>query len=152
MENKLRQLKSLADIVDTMIKGLKKEWVKVDMASYGYSEKGVCFGCAATNTLCELTQESFTEYNIEEDARGKALFITYAELDSFERAINELRQGHADFFLSHLYDIGHLLSFSLPNIMAIEYNKHLPLLTTITYNDYLHHYEDYRDFLISKGL
>jgi len=152
MENKFQQLKSISDIVDTMIKGLKKEWVKIDMNTYGDLVDDVCFGCAATNTLCELMQEPFTENNIVEYKRRGKMGLTESELDSFEEAINDFRCSNIILFLYNLGKIKNLLSFSLPSYKDIEYYKKLPILHTDNYKDELHHYEAYRDFLISKGL
>ena len=152
MENKFRQLKSISHIVDTMIKGLKKEWVQINMGAFGEVVNGVCFGCAATNTLCELMQEPFTENSIVESQRRGKIGVNESELDNFEAAIDALRCGDTDNFLSSLWDIKHLFNFSLTCLEDIEYDKRLPELTTDNYKENLHYYEAYRDFLIAKGL
>jgi len=152
MENKLRQLKSVSDIVDTMIKGLKKEWVNVDMNTFGTVESGLCFGCAATNTLCELIQEPFTKNDMNLSGRSEKLGIGNVDIEFFEAAIDSLRRGNTLDFLGYLNHIDYLFSFKLPYHYDIEYNQELPELSTDNYKENLHEYESYRDFLIAKGL
>jgi hypothetical protein len=152
MENIFNKITCISDIVDTMIKGLEKEWVKIDMGHYGRVEEGICFGCAATNTLCELMQEPFTKDNIIDDERFRKTGLTISDLDWFEMAIDELRSGELDRFLYYLLLIKHLLSFKITAYEDIYYNEFLPILSTDNYKELLPHYEAYRDFLIQKGL
>jgi|TARA_R110000868_G_scaffold74337_13_gene215017 hypothetical protein len=105
---------SAKEIVMSMVNGLRNPAVKVRMETYGDSlpikslfglvTKEVCIGCAATNTICNLTKVKFTpksiknrSYTIEEhlgngkiyeDLDGACIFLA-----EFETAIDFLRQG-----------------------------------------------------------
>jgi len=151
MNKRFKSLKSVSDIVDTMIKGLKREWVMIDMTSFGHSKNGICFGCAATNTLCELMQESFYDSEIEYRVDKFGDGIASHELELFEGAIDELRRGDIEEFLFNLGKISHLFSFELPTLGQIGH-KELPIITTDTWKVEIISYEAYRDYLISKNL
>jgi len=151
MNKRFKSLKSVSDIVDTMIKGLKREWVTIDMTSFGYSEKGICFGCAATNTLCELMKESFYDSEIYSREGKFGYGITSHELELFEGAIDDLRRGEVEDFLCNLQKISHLFRFEIPTLGQIGH-KELPIMTTDTWKEDIISYEAYRDYLISKNL
>jgi len=155
MNKRFEKLKGISDIVDTMIRGLKKEWVKVDMKSFGTVVDDVCFGCAATNTLCELMQEQFTNTQISSPLTRYSKFnggITEDELVSFEGAIDHLRLGNIQSFLNRLIDVGHLFNFEIPEYYETAPDTDLPVLRTDDWKENLHFYEEYRDFLITEGL
>ena len=42
------------DIVMAMVNGLRKKHVEINMGTFGCKVNGVCYGCAATNTICEI--------------------------------------------------------------------------------------------------
>src|SRR5688572_6813562 len=103
MNKRFEQLKSFSDIVDAMIRGLKKEWVPVNMNTFGdmhvdrFSNRTICWGCAATNTLCELMGNAFNPNNLSSLKSRADEFnfdIESGELNVFEWAIDELRKGH----------------------------------------------------------
>jgi hypothetical protein len=52
--NKVRAM-SAKELIMAMVNGLEKEWVAVSMNTYGMlASDGICYGCAATNAICEI--------------------------------------------------------------------------------------------------
>lgn len=85
-------------IVMAMVKGLKKEHVRVDMGYFGSTfqegENRVCYGCAATNTICEISGVVFTPENILGRTNRRLFLETTSHfLAVFETAIDCLRRG-----------------------------------------------------------
>lgn len=92
------QAMSAKEIIMAMVEGLRNPYTKINMDTYGYKTyEGVCFGCAATNTVCriigylpalpmqdQVVERGFSSSTISED-QG---FIMV-----FEYAIDELRRG-----------------------------------------------------------
>lgn len=161
---RFKDLKSFSDIVDTMIRGLKRQWVEVEMGSYGNfkrkmegfwifkKEKKVCFGCAATNTICELMQEPFTPETITARTGQFNYGIKPSELGKFEHAIDYLRNGKIYWAHYSLQHIEHLFSFPLPSAADLESSFPLPELNNHNWKKNLKAYETYRDELRAKGL
>ena len=85
---------TIKEIVMAMINGLRNPHVEVNMGTYGDVKDNICFGCAATNTVCEITGKTFTAENIEY-YKDRANFIgtNIRFLILFEEAINDLRTG-----------------------------------------------------------
>lgn len=145
-EEKVRSM-SGKEIVLAMIHGLEHEWVKVNMCSYADIRKTpegeVCFGCAATNTVCEIASIKFTTKNIGGDlakyGRGDAVNSDYDFLDNFEMAIDKLRRG---LVLSYNRIAEHLQIAVLPKP---EYN--LPRLENDNYKEDLDAYRKYAESL-----
>ena len=100
---------SASDIIMAMVKSLTKPpLLNVDMNYFGRVDRkkrtylwGIieietskCFGCAATNTICQISGKLFDKSNIEHDiTRANFLKCDTTFLNLFERAINELRVG-----------------------------------------------------------
>lgn len=89
------------EIIMSMVKGLEKPKTLIDMGTYGTTrikdQKIVCYGCAATNTVCEISGVNFTPDNIDYTGdRARAIKSSYDFLKLFELAINELRKGNID--------------------------------------------------------
>lgn len=83
-------------VIRAMVRGLKKKYVKIDMGTFGstsWNDK-VCYGCAATNALCELAGKKIPVASIQSTG-SRATFLKVADstLTKFELAINSLRQG-----------------------------------------------------------
>lgn len=92
-EEKVRSM-SGADIINAMCDGLERKWVEVQMASFGHSKNGVCYGCAATNTICQIVGRSFDAHETEwRTNRKDAIKCDYDSLEEFERSIDALRLG-----------------------------------------------------------
>lgn len=156
VNERFKSLTSVSAIVDTMIQGLKKEWVEVLLASYGTTnDQGVCFGCAATNTLCQLMEQPFTPDTVgtlERRTSQVNFGIMSSQLWTFEHAIDALRRGELEWTLSHLSCIEDILPLTLPTIEEITPPSCLPALWDLSWKKDLYHYEAYRDWLIAKGL
>lgn len=135
-------------ILQAMIDGLNKPWVTVNMDTYGdvdtvrygflkLRKKRVCFGCAATNTICEINKTIFPIDEINTVGR-RAGFIE-SDIDflyDFERALDYLRQGDVPGYNSYVRDI---------DVAQIPVLSALPLLTTENYKYNLTHYQNYCD-------
>jgi hypothetical protein len=140
-----------------MIRGLEKEWVNVDMQSYGYEENNLCFGCAATNTLCELMGEPFNENNIIslQSRRKKVNFgIDSHTLGNFEMGLDHLREARTEDFLYCLEQIEKKTGIKIEEekIMVIADKVYLPILTNENYKINLRHYEVFAEALKKEGL
>jgi len=79
--------------------------INIDMNTYGENRQGVCFGCAATNTICKISGVVFTPENIgSRRLRSKAINNNIFDdkigefLYCFERAIDALRGSELDIY------------------------------------------------------
>lgn len=128
------------EIVMSMVNGLHKSWVEIDMNSYGrISSDGVCCGCAATNTICEILNRvpDFNRRWESIDPNNRAF------VQQFEDAIDSLRQGDLDSYNT----IAKNWNFAqLPDLGDIQYP--LPMLHRFSYIRNLVHYEKYANALI----
>lgn len=104
-EEKVKSM-SAKEIITAMVDSLvRPPIVNVDMSTYGdaYQKKflgfipygkPVCFGCAATNTICKIAGITFTPENIiDVSKRAEAVGVDWGFLEVFEIAINSLRIG-----------------------------------------------------------
>jgi hypothetical protein len=140
----------IADIVHAMVAGLNRRWVKVNMTSFGHvDEDGTCYGCAATNAICQIKgQKIGPEYLVGDCEIQHARFLGLGDTDDnvkfvgdFESAIDCLRQGgirdYNKFARKHKFAI-------LPEFLetASGYGLiNLPYLTNDDYSDKLYKYE-----------
>lgn len=131
-------------VVLAMIAGLEKEHVKVDMYAFAYEEMGVCFGCAATNAICEITGN--TEAYIEERRHSNMTpFFSFERLKSingkietvhsFEVAVDFLRKGLVDQYNLLIDQLGY-------HNLFIETKLYLPELTNESYKEQLESYRE----------
>lgn len=99
-------MKTFAELCDhkpsvalrAMVTGLinydQKEGFRVDMTTYGDARRGVCFGCAATCTIMELTKTQIPLYQIERaNGRASTLGVPIEDLHDFEYVMDEARRG-----------------------------------------------------------
>ena len=105
LEQKIKSM-SAKQIILAMVDGLKNPPCKIDMTSFGTTyrshlksgEQGkrkVCFGCAATVTICKIARKKFNANNIDHRIkRSAALRVDFEFLHSFELAIDCLRRGN----------------------------------------------------------
>lgn len=107
-EEKVRSM-TAKEIIMAMVDSLTHPpIVNIDMSTYGYygfidrkflgiklGKKKVCFGCAATNTICQISGKKFTP-NLIAIRSKRAEFINSDRtfLLNFEEAINSLRCGY----------------------------------------------------------
>jgi hypothetical protein len=144
-EQKVRSM-TAKQIIMAMVTALTHPpMVKIDMNSYGtikydaVSSQPVCFGCAATNTICQIGKKVFTPDNIEFlNRRAKFMGSSVSFLYTFERAINSLRLGGI---------IGYNYLANEIKIAEIEkgYSIYLPKLYTDYTNNDLEHYKKLAD-------
>lgn len=91
LEQKIRSL-TAAEIIMAMVNGLKKPYTKIAMHTFGEIEKDVCFGCAATNAVCEINNgkdiKEIVSYYYDLKLNCPRPFV-----GEFESAINNLRLG-----------------------------------------------------------
>lgn len=154
MNERFKYMTGISDIVDAMVKGLQREWVEVNMMTFGHSRGGVCFGCAATNTLCQIMGEPFTLEDIDDEGRARKFNynIAFIDFSNFETSIDQLRRGNTSDFLGLLRRCEHLFSFRLPSHKDIDPPFELPALSSGSWKEGLRWYEKYRDWLKEKGL
>lgn len=114
---------TFADVVLAMVRGLRRRYVEVNMETYGSFYEGVCYGCAATNTICELTGVVFKDECIECETTRAAYILGRLEgyvdkwwlrccdysslldasnLGCFEQAIDDLRRGNAGAYFKEI--------------------------------------------------
>ena len=132
-EEKVRSM-SGADIINAMCDGLERKWVEVQMASFGGSINGVCHGCAATNTICQIVGRSFDVGEIEwRKKRKDAIKCDYGFLAKFERSIDALRLGEIGIYNSIADEIG---------IAKIHETANADAMTTANYRDLIPQYRE----------
>lgn len=106
-EEKVRSM-TAKEIILAMVESLERPIINVDMSVWGEARpkralglipfgKPVCFGCAATNTLCKIANVKFTTENIEY-GRANAVNGNKWFVDKFEDAIDYLRRGHINAY------------------------------------------------------
>lgn len=128
------------EIVMAMVNGLLNGYYVVDMSTYGGSRGVICFGCAATNCITEISGIKFEPYIIDfRDQRCDVLDVDYLFLDNFENAIDELRSGDIIAYNGYARII---------NIKQLpETDIYLPILNTLTWHLELQSYIDYANTL-----
>ena len=133
------------EIVQAMIDGLKKEHVKIRMNTFGEIKGGICFGCAATNAICEISgfipkyEEDFYPDGAPGGINPDKLMVESTFLNRFESALNALRLGDIDGYNKCAQDIS-LATLPLSNTI-------LPPLSTENYKNILVSYQTYADSL-----
>jgi hypothetical protein len=104
------------EVVMSMVNGLRKPRLKVDMGTFGTVKdqsksksikKNVCYGCAATNTICEIANVTLDETNVFSTyLRATAVNSNAYFMARFENAINELRKGNVSDYNTTAKDLG----------------------------------------------
>lgn len=93
------QALSAKEIIMAMVEGLKNPYTKIEMGTFGYKDsKGVCYGCAATNTICTIIGENrllegITGSQEGPDDRWRSAIGQMRFVGIFEDAIDFLRMG-----------------------------------------------------------
>ena len=105
------------EIILSMVEGLEKPKVKVDMNYYGHTQPTFyffglfsnteCFGCAATNAICKISGVTFDKINIgSTSARAEAVGSDTVFFNAFEYAINALRCNDIEYYNQTAANIG----------------------------------------------
>lgn len=135
-ETKVRSMR-VWEIILAMVEGLRHRWVKLHMNTFGQADRDyetgewVCYGCAATNAVCEIAGIVFTPNNIIGiNGRAGALKCDPSFLDTFEEAIDGLRSGYS--YLYYFQSRMHMLGLErIPlSVMEMDSTYALPLLTS----------------------
>jgi hypothetical protein len=152
------RFEKVSDVVNAMINGLTNKWAKVSMMSFGHydSDRKICFGCAATNSLCELLKRPFTEDEIHNSFyRAEVFKCDRNVMQHFENSVNFLRMGDLQAFLSDLCMMSHP-SFQDYKHLVKECSEDFDLGLPALYNHFtekeLDYYRKYHAFLVEKGM
>ena len=147
LKDKIKDM-STSDIIRCMVEGLKKEYVEKDMSSYGHIKEGICFGCAATNFICNLYPEVIIIYCLPILESGNIGFSysaifedKYRYIRNVELLINKLRRGN---ILDYNY-MSNLLNLPLIPIKFWEYK--LPALSDNYTTEQLEEYLNFANLL-----
>lgn len=130
-KEKVQQM-TASEIIMAMVNGLEKKYVNIDMGSYGHVDRNnVCYGCAATNAICEINGGILPINAIHnEDIRVEYLNIEFLFLVNFELAIDSLRSGDLIYYNANAKKIG-MAQINNPN------NSSFVGLTTSNYQNNL---------------
>lgn len=135
----IEKIKNLTpkEFVLSMVNGLRKRHTKIDMTTYGFKvliigEEGVCFGCAATNTLCELGLSPQKLPSI--DSRRVGFSVNFDEKNElfileFESIVDKFRKGfQSQHSLIHFNDLWLVGDFTHLKFPVTDINEELPPL------------------------
>lgn len=98
LESKIKSM-TAKEIILAMVDSLKNPVMQVSMSDWGYEHNGICYGCAAANTICKLGKlDPFIEYGYVENPfmPKRKYFVQSDFIAKFEDAINDLRMGILD--------------------------------------------------------
>lgn len=85
---------ALEHMVNGLLKQSKRKGFKVNMSTYGDSHGEMCYGCAATCAIQSIAKINFTPNTINTTKRRVEIAeADFGELNAFESAINQARQG-----------------------------------------------------------
>ena len=131
---------SMKEIILAMVKGLRKPHIEINMDTFGAEDRGVCFGCAATNTICEMAGKTFDSFYIKTRfSRAEFVDCSVLFLQEFELAIDRLRRVRLDAYNLTVHSLG---IAEMPPTHII-----LPELDTDYTQDQLDVWEDYANTL-----
>lgn len=129
-EDKVRSMTAKEIILAMVTSLIHPPTINVDMTSFGYVKKTgwwifkkeVCFGCAATNTICEIAGKKFTPSSILDiNTRSEFVNSDYAFMRYFEMAIDSLRRGN----VGHYNSVAHIQHFAKITEISGQYLPHL---------------------------
>lgn len=97
LEQKIKSM-SAKQIILAMVDSLQNPVMRVDMNEYGRKVSGICYGCAAANTICKLgnldPKKEFVSVDERRECVNRNYEIESDFVSSFESAINFLRSNH----------------------------------------------------------
>lgn len=97
-ENKVKSMNA-HDIIMAMVEGLRNPRTEIDMHTFGEIHSGICYGCAATNTVLHI-MEANTQQKVIKHMRAFNHYISYF-FDQFQLAINCIRCGDVNIYNYH---------------------------------------------------
>lgn len=113
---------ALQGMVDGLLKQSKRKGFKINMNTYGVDDFKICYGCAATCTVQQITKHNFKPGEIWlRSHRSQALNVEFDDLYAFEHAVNEARFGD----MTKLFVYCDALGFYLSNFGWIDYQFQL---------------------------
>jgi hypothetical protein len=102
------------EIILTMVESLRNPVTKIDMSTFGFKDvfgengkKNICYGCAATNTICKiggfdpsivLDVDEYRQYRHVEIYDPTEICDFKCIIMQFEWAIDALRMGNIDLY------------------------------------------------------
>lgn len=90
---------ALQAMVTGLLKQSKRKDFKIDMSTFGTVRDNICFGCAATCTLQQITKINLTQRTMYYHAKYQKFDVDVDEMSDFEDAIDDACCGHmADLF------------------------------------------------------
>lgn len=121
---------SIAHVIENAVNGWKNEHVLRDIDTYGSFLRGTCYGCMATNALCELSGITFYDSAIIDiNSRAKFLEESSSVVTLYEDAIDYLRKGKYYKFLCRVDSIKNYLGFKLD--IHKEYKAYVKYCTSL---------------------
>jgi hypothetical protein len=82
-----------------MVEGLRNPMTQIDMGSFGRKEEtGICFGCAATNSICRLIGNVDAFFPLWKPGLYASREYIEPIIDEYETAINMLREGDIYYY------------------------------------------------------
>ncbi len=104
-EEKVKSL-TAHDIIMAMVDGLRNPRTVINMKSFGHMEGGICYGCAATNTILHIMDANTAEKVVVHIFGRKNDAYKAFALNKFEKAIDSLRYGDVDGYNQYAADCG----------------------------------------------
>lgn len=130
LENKIKSM-TAKEIILSMVDALKNPVTRIKMTTYGEIYNGICYGCAATNTICKIGNlNPMDEFESIEGFGGTTTNIKYNLYNTitlFESAIDSLRLGNIIEY--NLIAEGIFATIIIPSLF------HLPNITDQNYKD-----------------
>jgi hypothetical protein len=119
------------EIILTMIEAVKNPVIKLNFDTFLRVDNGICYGCAATNTICKISNHIFTT-DVLFTGRARVIKTSVVFYSNFEDAIDYLRRGDIEIFNEIADEVG---------FATIESDgMALPTLTNENYLDNLEPY------------
>jgi hypothetical protein len=145
---------SAKEIIMAMVDGLRNPSTKVDMGTFGRADvikflgitlKATCYGCAATNTICNISGKKFAPNNIK-GSKDKAIFIDGSRdfVAHFEESIDCLRRGEIQWYNYLAKSEGFAQIKAKPGL-------NLPQLNSKDYLENLDHYVELANYQDEKA-
>lgn len=139
MESIKHYLPTPSAALTAMCDGLEAEHVQVDMSTYGEKRNGVCYGCAATNTIIEAVPWLGLEDLAENGAEGFAYVVPddyKIEVSRFESSIDDARLGGIKLLFA-FYGLDVPVDLVLPTFSMLSNNWKSEIPAARRYAEYL---------------